>query len=85
VTEADLQYIQSLEQAQEDLDQPVIDPNNPTKREHKRSKRWGKKGRKLRDKDPYRDDIGPLGYNVHFKNRNPTMVQSARVFLKGPN
>lgn len=53
------------------------------KREHKRTKRWGKKDRKLRDKDPYREDVGPASYIVHFKNRNPRMPGSDYM-MQGP-
>jgi ribosome biogenesis GTPase A len=52
---------------------------NPTKREHKRLKHWGKKNRKLRDKNPYDDDKGV--YIVHTTNRTG-IVQSGGVSVK---
>lgn len=70
----------------------ALDPNMPQnqltahgkeKRDHKRGKRWGKKSRKLRDKDPYREDMGPASYIVHFKNRNPRM-QGSGYMMQGP-
>jgi large subunit GTPase 1 len=60
-----------------------IGSDGRAKREHKRAKRWGKKQRKLRDKDPYREDIGPASYMVHFKNRNPVM-QGSGYMMQGP-
>jgi hypothetical protein len=40
------------------------------KREHKRLKTWGKKGKKLRDKTPYSEENGKLSYIAHTTNRN---------------
>ncbi len=40
-----------------------------TKREHKRLKHWGKKNRKLRDKDPYGEDNGVISYVAYTTNR----------------
>jgi len=45
-----------------------IGVNGKPKREHKRLKHWGKKNRKLRDKNPYDDSKGV--YIVHTTNRN---------------
>lgn len=53
-----------------------------TKREHKRGKRWGKKSRKLRDKDPYREDLGPQSFTAYLKNRNP-QVNASNFLLQG--
>jgi hypothetical protein len=44
------------------------------KREHKRLKHWGKKNRKLRDKDPYGDKNGTVSYAVYSTNRARTGV-----------
>lgn len=43
-------------------------------REHKRLKKWGKKGRLLRDKDPYGEGKGPEAYVAFFKNRTSTSM-----------
>jgi large subunit GTPase 1 len=43
------------------------------KREHKRLKSWGKKGKKLRDKNPYSEDQGTLNYVALSKNRSPAL------------
>lgn len=41
-----------------------------TKREHKRLKHWGKKNKKLRDKDPYGDkETGYVSYTAYTTNR----------------
>jgi hypothetical protein len=39
------------------------------KREHKRLKHWGKKNKKLRDKDPYGEDNGAVSYTAYSTNR----------------
>ena len=44
-------------------------------REHKRLKKWGKKGRLLRDKDPYGEGKGPEAYVAFFKNRTSTSMK----------
>ena len=41
-----------------------------TKREHKRLKHWGKKNRKLRDKNPYGEDNGVVSYVAYSTNRS---------------
>ncbi len=40
-----------------------------TKREHKRLKHWGKKNKKLRDKDPYGEANGVVSYVAYTTNR----------------
>lgn len=40
------------------------------RREHKRLKHWGKKNRKLRDKDPYGEDNGVISYVAYTTNRS---------------
>ena len=42
---------------------------NPGKREHKRLKHWGKKNKKLRDKNPYGEENGVLSYIAYSTNR----------------
>lgn len=44
--------------------------DNPQKREHKRLKHWGKKNRKLRDKNPYGQVDEVKSFTVHITNRN---------------
>ena len=39
------------------------------KREHKRLKHWGKKNKKLRDKNPYGEDNGVVSYVAYSTNR----------------
>lgn len=39
------------------------------KREHKRLKHWGKKNKKLRDKNPYGEDNGVVSYIAYSTNR----------------
>jgi hypothetical protein len=39
------------------------------KREHKRLKHWGKKNKKLRDKNPYGEDNGVISYEAYSTNR----------------
>lgn len=48
----------------------MSDANKPQKREHKKLKHWGKKNRKLRDKNPYGDVDELKEFNVHITNRN---------------
>jgi len=56
-----------------------------SKREHKRLKQWGKKGKKLRDKDPYGEDSGVISYVAHTTNRNqaalPSQLKQTRTTL----
>ena len=40
------------------------------RREHKRLKHWGKKNRKLRDKNPYGEDNGVVSYVAYSTNRS---------------
>lgn len=41
-----------------------------TKREHKRTKMWGKKNKKLRNKNPYDEENGAVSYTAYSTNRN---------------
>jgi large subunit GTPase 1 len=41
------------------------------KREHKRLKHWGKKNKKLRDKDPYGESHGTEAFIANIRNRVP--------------
>jgi hypothetical protein len=40
------------------------------KRDHKRLKHWGKKNKKLRDKNPYGDESGVVSYAAYSTNRS---------------
>jgi hypothetical protein len=40
------------------------------KREHKRLRHWGKKNKKLRDKDPYGEENGVISYVAYSTNRS---------------
>lgn len=63
--------IENLEGALEMLEGMNLDGQEaPQKREHKRLKTWGKKGRKLRNKDPYGEDASPEAYMAFYTNRN---------------
>jgi ribosome biogenesis GTPase A len=54
----------------------LVHPNR-LKRDHKKLKTWGKKGRKLRDKTPYGESINDVrDYTVHVKNRINAGVDS---------
>jgi len=64
---------------EDDVDDEGESSENLAKREHKRLKHWGKKNRKLRDKNPYADDKGV--YIVHTTNRTG-IVQSGEVAAK---
>ncbi len=55
------------------------DDANDTKREHKRLKHWGKKNRKLRDKNPYGEENGVASYVAYSTSRN-----QAAPGVKGP-
>jgi large subunit GTPase 1 len=44
--------------------------DNSQKREHKKLKHWGKKNRKLRDKNPYGEVDEIKAFTVHITNRN---------------
>ena len=50
-----------------------ISEEAPQKREHKRLKHWGKKNKKLRDKNPYGEDNGTLAYVAYSTNRPKTL------------
>lgn len=43
-------------------------------REHKRLKHWGKKNKKLRDKNPYSEENGVISYVAFTTNRIPAVV-----------
>jgi len=49
----------------------VVQPSETAtvKREHKRLKHWGKKGKKLRDKTPYAEENGTVSYVAYSTNR----------------
>lgn len=51
---------------------------DPGKREHKKLKHWGKKNRKLRDKNPYGDNTQIKSFTVHTTNRNTTGLDLIR-------
>jgi large subunit GTPase 1 len=52
------------------LDDGTATAAESTKREHKRLKHWGKKNKKLRDKDPYGDkETGYVSYTAFTTNR----------------
>ena len=40
------------------------------KREHKKLRHWGKKNKKLQDKDPYGEDNGVVSYHAFTTNRD---------------
>ena len=40
-----------------------------SKREHKRVKMWGKKNKKLRNKNPYGEENGAVAYVAYSTNR----------------
>lgn len=68
ITEDTLQDLRSSEQAEE----VVIGAGGKPKREHKRVKTWGKKGRKLRDRNPYDTEemgTGGVSFVAHTTNR----------------
>lgn len=46
-----------------------LTPQGLPKREHKRVKRWGKKQRALRDKNPYGEENGVVSYVAYSTNR----------------
>lgn len=51
---------------------------NSTRREHKRLKHWGKKNKKLRDKDPYGEkETGYVSYTAYTTNRTAAAVSSS--------
>lgn len=52
------------------FDEETATATESTKREHKRLKHWGKKNKKLRDKDPYREkETGYVSYTAFTTNR----------------
>lgn len=52
-----------------------VDPSaDVVRREHKRLKHWGKKNKKLRDKNPYGEENGVVSYAVYSTNRNVVKV-----------
>lgn len=61
----------------------AVDPTKP-KRDHKRLKHWGKKNKKLRDKDPYSESNGAVSYVAYSTNRNKVGGEKlATVKLQG--
>ena len=54
-----------------EMDSVTVD-DNVKERDHKRIPHWGKKNRKLRDKNPY--NHGTDSYVPLFKNRNPNSM-----------
>lgn len=79
--EAEFDEIKAIDEDEEDdMDEEQSTSTNilankaPT-REHKRLKKWGKKGRLLRDKDPYGEGKGPEAYVAFFKNRTTTSMK----------
>lgn len=48
----------------------LTDEAASTRREHKRTKMWGKKNKKLRNKNPYDEESGAVSYSAYSTNRN---------------
>jgi len=44
------------------------------RREHKRLPHWGKKNRKLRNKNPYGEDTGPTSFIMYSRNRSSSGI-----------
>ena len=53
-------------------------PQGLVKREHKREKHWGKKNKKLRDKNPYSDEYGTITGSLAAFSTNRTSVGGNR-------
>lgn len=69
----------------------VMGAHGKLKREHKKKVKWGKKGRKMRNSDPYSDLNGPASYVAYATNRthaihamNNGVVEGAGAGLKAP-
>ena len=54
-------------------------------REHKRLKHWGKKNKKLRDKDPYGETNGVIAYVAHTTNRSYVPLNTTATKAKRQN
>ena len=75
---AEFQEMKAIEEGEEGDDMMDEESTSTAKaptREHKRLKKWGKKGRLLRDKDPYGEGKGPESYVAFFKNRTSTSMK----------
>lgn len=58
------------------------------KREHKRTKMWGKKNKKLRNRNPYDEENGVVSYTAYSTNRNmagPAGGKGEKVKRHDPN
>jgi len=63
------------------IDSELGSGSQQPRREHKRGKRWGKKGKKLRDKDPYADPDNFVAYSTnrrHVTHTAPAIVNKTR-------
>lgn len=49
------------------------------RREHKRLKHWGKKGKKLRDKNPYGEENGVVSYVAYSTNRSSIGIDKGSI------
>jgi large subunit GTPase 1 len=65
----------------EETEQVGEEGGEGTKREHKKLKHWGKKNKKLRDKNPYGEHSGPSSYAVYSTNRARTGVTKSEEEL----
>jgi hypothetical protein len=52
--------------------------SNKPKREHKSKQKWGKKGRKLRDKDPYGCELNPDRIFSTVERKNGVVVRAGK-------
>jgi hypothetical protein len=62
------------ESSDDDIESSINDQStNTSKRDHKKIKKWGKKNKKLRNKNPYEEN-GSVSYIVHCTNRTDGRV-----------
>jgi len=60
----------SNDEEESEINTQSIITNKTEKREHKRLKHWGKKNKKLRDKNPYSEENGVISYVAYSTNRS---------------
>ena len=75
------EFVEDSDDEDDDIDQSTMigsirssvqgAPTSTTaRREHKRLPHWGKKNRKLRNKNPYGEDTGPTSFIMYSRNRS---------------
>ncbi len=74
----------SIEDSYDNADTQNTSESNSSARDHKRLKRWGKKNKKLRDKEPYGEHNGTISYVALSTNRVKTQKSGPKIVRQSP-